>query len=466
MMGQQKSEAQLFNYAVNLEKRVRSNHPLRKVKAAIDFGFVREAVAHCYGKNGNESVAPEVILKMMFLLFFDDIKSERELMEVIGERLDYLWFLDYGLDEKIPDHSVLSKARARWGKEVFESLFVRTVGQCVEAGLVDGSKLHVDASLINADAAKESVIKGAPPLIAALKRAYQATESKLEETSTPENYQAVNDRMMSQSDPDAALVRQGGGDSRPRYKHHRVIDDQKGVITATETTPGSIAENKKLLELLDQHESNTRCQAQIVIADAKYGTTENYVACQQRGMTTHMGDTLFKARAAREQNIFGDEVFTYDPGRDIYLCPAGQTLKPRRMHPIRRTIEYKAPARVRAGCVLRAQCTRSHHGRTVQRHEKQAALDLARAQAHSAAARRDRQRRHHMMERSFADAANNHHFKRSRWRRLWRQQIQDYLIAAIQNVRILLAHQNPKNSVAAALFFPQRVARLQPDFAY
>ena len=53
MMGQQKSEAQLFNYAVNLEKRVRSNHPLRQVKAAIDFGFVREEVAHCYGKKGN-----------------------------------------------------------------------------------------------------------------------------------------------------------------------------------------------------------------------------------------------------------------------------------------------------------------------------------------------------------------------------------------------------------------------------
>jgi hypothetical protein len=92
-----------------------------------------------------------------------------------------LRFLDYGLDEKIPDHSVLSKARARWGKEVFESLFVRTVAQCVEAGLVDGKKLHVDASLVDADAAEESVIKGAPPLIAALKQAYQATESKLED---------------------------------------------------------------------------------------------------------------------------------------------------------------------------------------------------------------------------------------------------------------------------------------------
>ena len=203
MMGQHKSDPQLFNYSVNLEKRVRAAHPLRRVKATIDFGFVCEEVAHCYGKNGNESVAPEVILKMMFLLFFDDIKSERELMEVIGERLDYLWFLDYGLDQKIPDHSVLSKARARWGKEVFESLFVRTVAQCMEAGLVEGSKLHVDASLVDADAAKESVIKGTPELITALKRAYRATESKLEESSTPGTYQAVNDRMMSKSDPDA-----------------------------------------------------------------------------------------------------------------------------------------------------------------------------------------------------------------------------------------------------------------------
>jgi transposase len=468
MMGEEKkSEPELFNYAVNLEKRVRANHPLRQVKATIDFAFVREEVAHLYGKKGNESVAPEVILKMMFLLFYDDIKSERELMEVIGERLDYLWFLDYGLDEKIPDHSVLSKARARWGQEIFESLFVRTVAQCVEAGLVDGNKLHVDSSLVDADAAKESVIKGAPPLIAALKRAYQATESKLEETSTPESYQSVNDRMMSQSDPDAALVRQGSGDSRPRYKHHRVVDDQKGVITAAETTPGSIAENKKLLDLVEQHEDNTRCQAQTVVADHKYGTNENFVACQERRITTHLGDAASKAHTGHKRGIFDDEAFTYDPVRDIYLCPAGQSLKPRRVHSIRRTLEYKAPARVCGACVLRAQCTRSHHGRTVQRHEKHELLNVARTQAHSVAAWRDRKRRQHLMERSFADATNNHHFKRARWRRLWRQQIQDYLIAAIQNVRILLAHQNPKKGAAAIVAANKRLDFWPPlYFAY
>ena len=462
MMGQQKSEPQLFNYAVNLEKRVRANHPLRQVKATIDFSFVREEVAHCYGKKGNESVAPEVILKMMFLLFFDDINSERELMEVIGERLDYLWFLDYGLEEKIPDHSVLSKARARWGKEVFESLFVRTVEQCVEAGLVDGSKLHVDGSLIEADAAKESVIKGAPQLIAALKRAYGVTENKLEELSLRENEARVNERMMSQSDPDATLTRQGSGESRPRYKHHRVIDDSKGVITALETTAGAIAENKKLMELVAQHEKNTQCQTQIVVADCQYGTSENFVACQERGITTHMGDSASKVRSGHDQSLFGEEAFIYDPKNNIYWCPAGQRLRALPLDPIRRRIKYKAPARVCGACALRAQCTRSAHGRAVHRHENQLALEVARAQAHSAAARRDRKRRHHLMERSFADATNNHHFKRARWRRLWRQQIQDYLIAAIQNVRILLAHQRPCPSAAAALPFLSVTPEMTP----
>ena len=54
-------------------------------------------------------------MKLMFLLFYDNVASERELM-AFPERLDYLWFLGYGLDDEIPDHSVLSKARAGGAK--------------------------------------------------------------------------------------------------------------------------------------------------------------------------------------------------------------------------------------------------------------------------------------------------------------------------------------------------------------
>ena len=90
MMGEHTQQKELFSYQVDLDRRVRVDHPLRAVRAAVDFSFVRAEVAHCYGTNGNESIDPEVILKRMFLLFFDAVKSERELLRMLPERLDYL----------------------------------------------------------------------------------------------------------------------------------------------------------------------------------------------------------------------------------------------------------------------------------------------------------------------------------------------------------------------------------------
>jgi transposase len=104
-------------------------------------------------------VPPPVILKLMLLLVFYNVRSERELMATLAERLDWLWFLGYNLDSDIPNHSVLSKARKRWGSEVFKIFFERIVWQCVEAGLVDGKKIFMDSSLVDADASTNSVIE-------------------------------------------------------------------------------------------------------------------------------------------------------------------------------------------------------------------------------------------------------------------------------------------------------------------
>jgi transposase len=451
MMGVHQPQTELFTYQVNLDQRVRPDHPLRRVAAQIDFSFVRAEVARAYGRNGNVSIDPAVLLKLMFLLFWDDIHSERELMSILPERLDYLWFIGYGLDDDIPDHSVLSKARKRWGKEAFERFFTRTISQCIEAGLVEGGKLHVDSSLIVANASKDSVARSGPELIAALKKAYQAQESKLDDVTTPESYPSVNDRLMSTTDPDAAVARKGGEPARPRYHHHRAVDEAQGVITALETTPGSIAENKKLLPLIEQHEANTQMKVQVAVADHKYGTSENYIACQQREIRTHMGDVLSQQKRDAK-GLFPNSAFKYQGQKDTYLCPAGKQMVPRRLNVTRRTMEYYVPARGCLNCSLRQQCTRSQTGRTLQRHEQQGLLDRARAQAHSTRARQDRKRRQVLVEGSFADAANNHGFKRSRWRRLWRQQIQDWLIAAIQNIRILLKATKKESSGAMAAF--------------
>jgi len=440
MMGIHQAQPEFFSYRVNLEHRVRKDHPLRRVAQVIDFTFVRAEVARFYGHNGNEGVDPIILTKLMFLLFFDDVPSERELMERLPERLDDLWFLGYNLDETTPNHSVLSKARARWGKEVFENIFLRTVQQCVEAGLVDGKKIHVDSSLIDAHASKDPVVQSGPELIAAYKKAVAAQATKLDDTMTPEHYEAVNDTQVSTTDPDAALVRKGGrASARPRYHHHRAVDDAHGVITAVETTPGSIAENRKLSALIEQHEAHTDKKVDTVVGDSKYGTNENLAACVAAEIRPHLGVLEDKQKKPEGRaGLYEEKDFTYDEKSDTYRCPAGQELKRRRACPRRHTVEYAPDAGVCAACALRTRCTTAGAGRTVQRHEQAALVAAGKAIARSPQARRDRRRRQTLIEGSFAEAANEHGFKRSRWRRLWRQEIQDWLIATVQNVKILV----------------------------
>ena len=87
MMGIHQAQAEFFSYRVNLEHRVRQDHPLRRVLAVIDFTCVRAEVARFYGRYGNEGVDPIMLTKLMFLLFVEDVPSERELMERLPERL-------------------------------------------------------------------------------------------------------------------------------------------------------------------------------------------------------------------------------------------------------------------------------------------------------------------------------------------------------------------------------------------
>ena len=449
----QRRDRKLFHYGLNLDKRVRLNNPLRQIKEKIDFGFVRTAVEQFYGRDGHESEDPIVILKLMLLLFLDDVAGERELMRIVAERLDYLWFLEMDLDDDIPNHSVLSKARKRWGKEVFQDLFVRVVRACVEAGLVTGEKIHMDGSVINANASMESLRAGCPELIEQLRAVYRREEAKLETDKEPNDDGTASSmaprlhRTVSKTDPDAVLMRKGAEAARPRYKHHRAVDDQCGVITAVETTPADINENEKLLDLVKQHEAHTGEKVGTVVADAQYGTNDNFAVCQQLGIRSHMADLRASyTNDAPTRGIFRETDFHYDVETDSYVCPAGQRLE-RSQNPKENTYLYRSRQKICDGCVLRSQCMRSKRRRTIRRHIHHDLVQQGRRHSHSGWARRDRRRRKHLMEGSFADAIN-HGFKRARWRRLHNQHIQNYLIAICQNIRILLRSERRRQAAA------------------
>ena len=238
-------------------------------------------------------------------------------------------------------------------------------------------------------------------------------------------------------DPDATLKSKGRGESLPSYKNHRIVDDKAGVVTAVATTPSAVNEGHKLEELIEEHQSNTEATVRVATTDCQYGTAENFIALAKRGIRTHMGDLRSTQKNHRLKGIHPTEAFLYDGQSDTYTCPAGKTLRHRHWNSARNYAEYKARATDCARCPLRKQCTRAKDGRTVNRRPEQELLDRARAQSASAAGKADRRRRQHLQERNFADAANLHGFKRSRWRGLPRQSVQNLLIAAVQNLRIL-----------------------------
>jgi transposase len=439
-------QAKLFYTDFNLEARIRADHPLRAIAATIDFDFVYAEVADRYGDNGNVSVAPPVVLKLMLLLVLYNARSERELMATLPERLDWLWFLGFDLDTPVPDHSVLSKARARWGEEVFKGFFERIVWQCVQAGLVDGSKIFLDSSLIDANASNSSIVDTGS-LKVRLSQRYSELQKRLEE-SAPEagsGQGEVNRRHISATDPDAAIVNRG----RPQllYQTHRAVDPKAEIITAVDLTRGDLNEAHLLLPLTQQHQHNTGRRAETVVADSKYGTIENFLGCHDQGLAAHMPDlrqAALKRTGAR--GIFLDTEFVYDANTDTYTCPAGQSLKRKSLHLHRTSIDYAAPKKVCSACPLRDQCTRNKSGRTIKRHLRQDVLDQMRALSRTAQARRDIRTRQHLIERSFA-RATRFGFDRSRWRRLWRVRIQQYLVATVQNIEVLLRHaKGPKRA--------------------
>jgi transposase len=113
---------------VSLEELVPEDHFYRRLEARLDFSFVRELVRPLYADNGRPSVDPMVFFKLQLVMFFEGIRSERQLMEVVADRLSLRWYLGYDLHEPLPDHSSLTRIRERFGLAVFRRFFERIVG--------------------------------------------------------------------------------------------------------------------------------------------------------------------------------------------------------------------------------------------------------------------------------------------------------------------------------------------------
>ncbi len=132
---------------------------LRRVEGLVEWGAVRETAAPFYSAEGRPGVDPVVLVKLFLVAALRGIGLMRELLRVAEVDLSIRRFFGYGLTEALPHHATLSYVQCvRFAQlSVFEPLFTQVLAQCRQASLLDGGRLVVDATHVEASAALKSL---------------------------------------------------------------------------------------------------------------------------------------------------------------------------------------------------------------------------------------------------------------------------------------------------------------------
>lgn len=469
---------------VSLEGLVPQSHFYRHLERTLDLTFVRNLVRESYAGIGRPSIDPVVFFKLQLILFFEGLRSERQLMRVVADRLSLRWYLGYGLTEVLPDHSSLTRIRERYGLEVFRRFFDVVIEQCIAAGLVWGRELYIDSTDVEANAAIDSLQprfaveahlarlfdedsgddvggdKGdqgggadqplrLPTVLTDEARAELAERAAnrhdwIGEMGRPDRmrtsgaYRRIADFRASSTDPNASPLRPSDRGAHLGYHDHYVVDGGKArIILTTLVTPAEVQDNQPAIDLLWRTRFRWKLRPRQMTGDSKYGTTENIVAIERE----HIHAYVPLSAAGQHPGLFSEQDFRYDPTIDVYHCPGEKVLRFLSQCASTHRRVYQASAVECNECSLRTKCTTSPRGRRVSRSLDEDSLNRVRAYFETEAYATAMRKRKVWVEPLFAEAKDWHGLRRFRLRGLEKVNIQAQVIAAGQNLKRLLSDQ-------------------------
>ena len=284
MRGRDERSGTLFSY-VDLEARVRRDHPLRTIgeivngaldALTVDFGAL-------YSRFGRPSIPPEKLLRAMLLQAFYGIRSERQLMERMEFDLLFRWFVGLGVDDPAWDHSSFSKNRDRLLDGEIAAKFLRAVlAQPKVKRLVSSDHFSVDGTLIEAWASMKSFRKkdggddgGAGPGRNAGRDFHGERRS--------------NETHRSATDPEARLYRKGDGQpAKLCYMGHVLMENRHGLAVGGRVTGATgTAEREAALDLVDRRRGRSKRRITLG-ADKAYDVSGFVHELRDRSVTPHI----------------------------------------------------------------------------------------------------------------------------------------------------------------------------------
>jgi transposase len=234
-------------------------------KAGFDH-FVEESCAPFYAsRKGRPSIPPGRYFRMHLVGYFEGIDSERGIEWRCADSLSLREFLLLDTGQAVPDHSSLSRIRSRLSLELHQDVFSWVLGVITEAGLVQGDRIGVDASTMEANAALRSIVRkdtgeGYRQMLRGM-----AEDSGME-TPTNEDLSRMdrkrkgkklsNKDWESPTDPDAKIARMKDGRTRLAYKPEHAVDLDSGAVVGVEVHPADKGDTRTLGDTLETAQAN------------------------------------------------------------------------------------------------------------------------------------------------------------------------------------------------------------------
>jgi len=435
---------QRIYYNIDLDSLVPKDHFLRRLDSLISFDFVRDITKDYYSNTGKPSIDPVVLVKMMLIGYIFDIRSERKLIEEISLNLAYRWYIEYDLDEKIPEHSIFSKARNRFGKKLFVDIFEKILKKCMELKLVEKENVLIDSTIVKADASINSMIRvnltpedywkklDVYEKRPEKKRGGRGFTGEVDKDKMGKRRRDINRtslRKKSTTDPDATLFYKDGIKGGLSYKAH-IATDTNGIITAVAASSSVTHDISKIPDLIESHEKIVG-RPDWIAADSKYGAQECLAYLQNKNIKT----AIIYESSTNKPGYFFKNDFTYDRQKDIYICPNSKILKRRGRDNHSNRITYKSSVKDCRICPLKNKCISGKEDfKTTSRYDSPC-YDKTKEWYYSAKGRHLQKLRHTILEGLMGEAKNYHGMARARFRGLTKVEMQFLMTASALNLK-------------------------------
>src|SRR6202034_2107490 len=312
MRGSDENSGSLFSY-VDLEARVRGDHPLRTIREIANAALsnLSKAFTAVYTDFGRPSIAPEKLLRAMLLQAFYGIRSERQLMERLEFDLLFRWFVGLGVDDAVWDHSTFSKNRERLLEgEIAAKFLAAVLAQPRVKRLLSSDHFSVDGTLIEAWASIKSFRRKDGDDDDRPGPGRNAERNFHKEKRSNETHQST-------TDPEARLYKKGDGQpAKLCYMGHALMENRHGLAVGGGVSQATgTAERETALELID---GRRRATGRITLgADKAYDVTRFVHDLRDRSVTPHIAIDGHLSKTGKARKTAVDGRTTRHAGYDV-----------------------------------------------------------------------------------------------------------------------------------------------------